>query len=81
MSTIKTVGEFQIDTTTGTVAGPAEYMRERGFARIDRIESGQDVCFNAGIRYSPDVYTAILVSLQTDFAGWKGQRQIAAMGR
>ena len=78
---IKTVGEFSIDTDTSTISGPAAYMRERGNDRIDRIAAGQDTVFNAGCRFSPDMYTAVLVSLQTDYAGWKGSRQIAAMGR
>jgi len=79
---VKKVGRFEMDTETGSIAGPAEYMEERGSAKLRAIEAGTDTVFNAGLTRSPDIYTAILVSLQTDFAGWLGQRQLeAAMGR
>lgn len=75
-STTITVGRFSYNRETGEVSGPEEYMRERGFARIARIESGNDVVFNMGCVHSPNVETAVLVSLQTDYAGWKGTRQL-----
>lgn len=75
---VKTVGEFTMDTETGTVTGPAAYMEERGFDRMRAIEAGRDAVFNFGCCKSPDVYTAVLVSLQTDYAGWKGTRQLLA---
>lgn len=75
---VKTVGQFTIDTETGTVTGPADYMNEQGSARLERILSGDDVVFNYGATRSPDVFTAVLVSLQTDYAGWKGTRQLLA---
>jgi len=75
-STTITVGAFTYNRETGEVSGPEEYMRERGFARIARIEAGQDVVFNMGCTRSPNVETAVLVSLQTDYAGWKGTRQL-----
>lgn len=70
------VGEFTCEN--GSVAGPAEYMRERGSARLERIMSGTDTVFNFGCRQSPNVETAVLVSLQTDYAAWKGQRLLLA---
>lgn len=73
------VGRFKLDTETGTVTGPAEYMREAGNARLRSIEAGTDVVFNAGAGgLSPSPEVALLVSLQTDFAGWKGSRQFFA---
>jgi len=75
---VKTVGQFTFNTETNVVEGPAEYMREQGSARLERIMSGNDVVFNMGVTRSPDVYTAVLVSLQTDYAGWKGTRQLLA---
>lgn len=69
------VGEFTL-TAGGTVTGPAEYMRERGSDHLRQIEQGQDVIVNSG--YSPDIETAILVSLQTDYAAWRGARQMTA---
>lgn len=73
-SNTKTVGEFSI--TAGVVSGPAEYMREQGNAKLRSIESGADVVFNTGIMLSPDIETAVLVSLQTNYAGWKGARMM-----
>ncbi len=73
-----TVGAFTYDRNTNQVAGPAEYMAERGSARLESIMSGTDVVFNMGCTRSPNVETAVLVSLQTDFAGWKGARQSLA---
>lgn len=77
---IKRVGEFSIDTDTSTISGPAEYMRERGNDRIDRIAAGLDTVFNFALREHRDQDMAVLVSIQTDYAGWKGMRQIRAIG-
>ena len=70
MSTI--VGEFTY--ADGVVSGPAEYMRERGNDRIERILEGSCSVFNAGARFSAGVgvATLVLTSLQTDYAAWKG---------
>lgn len=76
-----TVGKFTFDRKTGVVSGPKEYMEERGSARIRSIEDGQDVVFNFGVTSAPDVFTAVLVSLQTDYASWRGARQLFLMGR
>lgn len=46
--TTQTVGNFSI-TPEGVVTGPADYMAERGSARLRRIESGTDVVFNYGV--------------------------------
>ena len=76
------VGAFTMDSETGTVTGPVEYMNDQGSARLARIASGNDVVFNMGCTRSPNVFVAILVSLQTDFAGWKGTRNLlAGLGR
>ncbi len=75
---MKTVGEFTYDEQTQTVAGPALYMEEQGNERLDRIMSGDDVVFNMGCTRSPDVITAVLVALQTNYAGWKGTRDLLA---
>ena len=73
----KTVGRFTI--TDGVITGPAAYMREKGFDRIAAIERGEDVIVNAG--YAPDIETAILVSLQTDYAAWAGAKQAAGWAK
>ncbi len=73
MSTI--VGEFTYQD--GVVSGPAEYMRERGNGRIERILEGTCSVFNAGARFSAgtDTATLVLASLQTDYANWRGVRE------
>ena len=73
---MKTVGQFTYDEKTGTVVGPKQYMDEQGSAKLDRILSGNDVVFNMGATRSPDVITALLVAMQTDYAGWKGTKQL-----
>ncbi len=71
-----TCGRFSLDGDTLT--GPAEYMTERGNALVDAIVAGQDTTFNLTAHLSPSVEMAVLVRLQTDFAGWLGQRQLLA---
>ena len=77
-SNIIECGAFTYNTETNQVAGPAAYMAEKGSARLERIMNGQDVVFNMGCTRSPSVEMAVLVSLQTDYAGWKGTRQSLA---
>jgi hypothetical protein len=64
----------------GSVSGPADYMKEQGFAHLRKIESGTDVVFNFGVSSgeSPTPIVALLVSIQTDYAGWKGSRDFFA---
>lgn len=70
-----TVGAFTY--ADGTVTGPAEYMDERGEARLAKMLAGEDTVFNAGVRFhGGDTATLVLVSLQTDFAAWKGMREL-----
>lgn len=73
------VGAFTYEN--GVLTGPVEYMAERGNARLDRILSGQDAVFNFGCTRAPSVEQAILVSLQTDYAGWKGMRGLCRGSR
>ncbi len=70
----RTVGRFTIDGDS--ITGPAEYMTERGNELLDRIMAGDDAVFNTTAHYSPDVEMAVLVRIQTDFAGWMGARQM-----
>lgn len=70
----KKVGQFEI--RDGALYGPAEYMKDQGNAKLDRILAGRDVVFNVGVTRSPDIETAVLVSLQTNYAGWKGTREL-----
>jgi len=83
----KTVGRFTFDYESGTVSGPADYMRKQGNARLRRIEKGDDVVVSMGYREardrgeSPDIITLILVSLQTDFAAYMGALTLGIDGR
>ncbi len=72
----KTVGAFTIKD--GSLYGPKEYMDEQGNAKLDEILGGVSVVFNTSMRLNPhqDIETAILVALQTDYAGWKGTKQL-----
>ena len=67
------VGRFTYED--GILLGPRDYMLEQGNALLDKILTGEDTIFNMTKDQSPDVETAILVRLQTDYAGWLGIKQ------
>jgi hypothetical protein len=69
----KTIGSFTL--ADGILSGPQDYMIERGNALTDRILAGEDTIYNLTASQSPDVETAVLVRLQTDYAGWLGLKQ------
>jgi hypothetical protein len=71
-----TVGKFTYDGQS--VAGPAQYMNEKGNDLITKITSGNDTIFNMTCHMSPNLETAVLVRLQTDYAGWLGMQQTFA---
>ena len=71
-----TVGRFELND--GILSGPADYMNEQGNALVDAIFAGQDAIFNTTAHLSPNVETAILVRLQTDFAGWLGFKEASS---
>lgn len=71
-----TVGRFKIEG--GALYGPATYMTEQGDAKLSRILDGADTVFNMTAHLSPNIETAILVAMQTDYAGWAGMRGILA---
>ena len=73
--TIKKIGAFTL-YDNGSFTAPAQYMAERGDARLARIEKGEDELFNHTAHLSPDPATAVLVWLQTDYAGWIGTREL-----
>ncbi len=68
------VGPFELND--GILRGPADYMREHGNALVDAIFAGQDTIYNTTAHLSPNVETAILVRLQTSYAGWLGMKQV-----
>ncbi len=71
-------GNMRFAISNGVITGPADYMRERFKAwEHEAIELGKNACFNAALRYSPNVDTAILVSLQTDWNTWNSAQVFA----
>lgn len=70
---VKVVGQFNYDE--GNLSGPRDYMEAQGNALLDQILAGEDTIFNLTQDQSPDIETAILVRLQTDYAGWLGLKQ------
>ncbi len=70
---LKVIGHFTLED--GILCGPRDYMEEQGNALLDKILAGDDPIFNLTKDQSPDVETAILVRLQTDYAGWLGLKQ------
>ena len=67
------VGKFTYED--GILLGPRDYMLEQGNVLLDKILAGEDTIFNMTKDQSPDIETAILVRLQTDYAGWLGLKQ------
>lgn len=72
------VGQFSYEA--GSVSGPKTYMEERGFAVIAEMNAGKHKMLNQTAYLSPDPATAVLVWLQTDYAAWKGMREMMAWG-
>ena len=81
------VGEFEFDPATGTLTGPAEFMRSADYAGwLARFKSGNDPVFRVGMGcppvpdaifcpdgpQSPSPEVAMLVSVQTCYAAWHG---------
>jgi len=72
------IGEFTADKNVQTedlsISGPKSYMDERYEQVMKDIADGQSAVFNmAGMRGVPTTQ-AILVTLQTDYAGWVGMK-------
>lgn len=76
-----TVGNFSYDPTTNALSGPVLYMQERGNGFVDNALRGRSASFNTMLgacRHGQDPLRTLLVALQTDYAGWVGQRQVLA---
>ena len=73
------VGRFTFDPSTQMIEGPGEYMADQGSALMDKITSGNDAVFNMTAHMSPSPIVAVLVRMQTDYAGWIGSRQLINM--
>lgn len=58
------------------VSGPQSYMNERFPILKSKIESGQCYVFNYSLKLGNPIKLALLVAVQTDFAGWKGTKEL-----
>lgn len=68
------LGLFSLDSNV--LAGPAGYLTSPAFdVKMENIKAGRCSVFNYAIQNGSDYGTALLVSLQTDFAGWLGMQQ------
>ena len=70
----KKVGAFEVKA--GALYGPKTYMKEQGNTKLEEILAGDSVVFNYGIKQHPDLATALLVAMQTDYAAWKGMQTL-----
>ncbi len=64
------VGSFAIQN--GTFSGPLNYLEDRGYLLLDAILEGRDEGYNRIVPTSPNVETAILIRLQSDYEVWIG---------
>jgi len=73
---------FNIDPTTGSIEGPADYLASDASKRcIAGILAGTNVVFNYGVRLGHSTKQLVEVALQTDYAAWHGMQSFAAVGR
>ncbi|MCC6355998.1 MAG: hypothetical protein IT577_19095 [Verrucomicrobiae bacterium] len=71
----QTCGRFSFDPATGAITGPAGYMQSESYTRrMAAITEGRDTVTSFGYSQHGDLIKAVLVSLQTDYASWKGMR-------
>lgn len=71
------VGAFKYDPESKMLSGPKEYMEERGDEKLEEILSGKSTVANFGMTgASGSPERAVLVALQTDYAGWKGLQSL-----
>lgn len=56
------------------LTGPSEYMKERGNKKLSEIDTSES--FKHFLQFSPNAYMATCVWLQTDYAAWKGEKEL-----
>jgi hypothetical protein len=80
VGTVTTVGRFTFDSATNEVSGPAEYIRSAEYRQlIASIEGGTNHTFRAAMEHSPSFEVALLVTIQTNYAGWHGMETFNKM--
>ena len=68
-----TVGEFTFDPSDSSISGPASYMRSEDYRRcIQSIQDGSNTTFKLACEHAPSFEIALLVTIQTNYAGWHG---------
>lgn len=79
-ATTHTVGSFTFDSATSEISGPAEYIKSVDYREcIASIEQGRNHTFRAAVEHSPSFEIALLVTIQTNYAGWHGLQTFNAM--
>jgi len=73
--------QFHVDAISGDIFGPEDYMQSAHFAATKaKIEDGSHVLLNAGLWANDQSLDRLLeVIFQTDYAAYKGAREIAAL--
>ena len=72
------VGSFTYDLDTGSITGPAEYVRERLDAYIAEVARGQNAWLFAFAPAGQRMEQTVLVGIQTDYAAFRGARETFA---
>lgn len=72
-----TVGEFTYHAETETISGPKAYVEEGHLARVvAEVAAGTKASFNHNPHAATHPIRSLLVSVQTDYAGWRGYRDL-----
>jgi len=67
-------GRFWLDGTI--LAGPEDYLTSPAFdERMEQIKAGRCTVFIYALQHGSDYGKALLISLQTDYAAWRGMQQ------
>ena len=75
------IGAFkflQNDAGETFIEGPEDYLQTQGARLLAHIVAGEDAIFNLTCGQSATFEIAVLVRLQTDYAGWRGLQQFCA---
>lgn len=74
------VGRFAI-FANGTIIGPKEYLESEHFAQVlAEIERGRHPVLRAALAAGRSVENAVLVTVVTDYAAWRGTRELVRAG-
>lgn len=72
------VGQFTV-LPDGTIIGPKEYLESEHFTQIKaEIESGNHPVLRAALGAGQSIENAVLVTVVTDYAAWRGTKELHA---